>query len=132
MAAGREREMEMLEVDIERFVLLRKAHELALSIYKVTRDFPKEEVYSLTSQIRRAAVSVPSNIVEGKARKYKKEYERFLLISRGSLEELSYQMLLSKDLGYIGEKEYKEFFILATEVGKLLNGVVSSIVCKEV
>ncbi len=114
----------MLEIDIERFILLRKAHEIVLYIYRLTKKFPKDEIYSLTSQVRRAAVSIPSNIVEGKARKSKKEFERFLLIARGSLEELSYQMLLSKDLGYIDEKEYKEFIFLATEVGKLLNGVI--------
>ena len=117
----------MLEVDMEKFVLLRKSHELVLYIYKITQSFPKEEIYSLTSQIRRAAVSIPSNIAEGKARKSKKEFERFLLIARGSLEELSYQMLLSKDLGYIDAKERDAFLKLAAEIGKLLNGVIRSL-----
>jgi len=114
----------MLEIDIEKFILLKKSHELVIHIYKMTKTFPKEEIYSLTSQIRRAAVSIPSNIVEGKAIKSVKEYERFLLIARGSLEELNYQMLLSEDLGYIDEKDYKAFLNLSIEVGKLLNGVI--------
>ncbi len=117
----------MIEIDIEKFVLLKKSHELTISIYKITKSFPKDEIYSLTSQIRRAAVSIPSNIVEGKARRSKNEYKRFLLIARGSLEELSYQMLLSKDLEYIDKKEYEGFLLLAAEVGKLLNGVINSI-----
>lgn len=117
----------MLDIDIEKFILLRKSHELALSVYKTTQSFPKEEVYSLTSQIRRSAVSIPSNILEGKARKSKNEYERFLLISRGSLEELSYQMLLSRDLSYINSMQYDEFLKLSIEVGKLLNGVINSL-----
>lgn len=112
---------------MEKFILLKKSHELALSVYKTTQSFPKEEVYGLTSQIRRSAVSIPSNIVEGKARKSKNEYERFLLISRGSLEELSYQMFLSRDLGYIRDKEYNEFLKLSIEVGKLLNGVINAL-----
>jgi four helix bundle protein len=117
----------LLDIDIEKFILLRKSHELALSVYKTTQSFPKEEVYSLTSQIRRSAVSIPSNILEGKARKSKNEYERFLLISRGSLEELSYQMLLSRDLSYINSMQYDEFLKLSIEVGKLLNGVINSL-----
>jgi len=117
---------------MEKFILLKKSHKLALNVYKITQSFPEEEVYGLTSQIRRSAVSIPSNIVEGKARKSKNEYERFLLISRGSLEELSYQMLLSRDLGYISDKEYDEFLNLSIEVGKLLNGVINSLKNKSV
>lgn len=122
----------MLDIDMEKFILLKKSHKLALNVYKITQSFPEEEVYGLTSQIRRSAVSIPSNIVEGKARKSKNEYERFLLISRGSLEELSYQMLLSRDLGYISDKEYDEFLNLSIEVGKLLNGVINSLKNKSV
>lgn len=117
----------MLQVDIEKFILLKKSHELVVNIYKITQKFPKEETYGLTSQIRRAAVSIPSNIVEGKARKSKKDYKRFLLISRGSLEELNYQMLLSRDLGYIDKNNYEKFVEQAVEVGKLLTGVMKSV-----
>lgn len=122
----------MLDIDMGKFILLKKSHKLALNVYKITQSFPKEEVYGLTSQVRRSAVSIPSNIVEGKARKSKNEYERFLLISRGSLEELSYQMLLSRDLGYISDKQYDDFLNLSIEVGKLLNGVINSLKNKSV
>ena len=98
-----------------------------MNIYKITKSFPKEELYGLTSQIRRAAVSIPSNIVEGKARGSQKEYKRFLLISRGSLEEVKYQLLLSRDLNYIDLKTYDEIFDIADEVGKLLNGLIKKI-----
>ena len=98
-----------------------------MNIYKITKSFPKEELYGLTSQIRRAAVSIPSNIVEGKARGSQKEYKRFLLISRGSLEEVKYQLLLAKDLKYIEEETYQKSIELAKEVGRLLNGLLVSI-----
>ena len=98
-----------------------------MNIYKITKSFPKEELYGLTSQIRRAAVSIPSNIVEGKARGSQKEYKRFLLISRGSLEEVKYQLLLAKDLKYIEEETYQNSIELAKEVGRLLNGLLVSI-----
>ena len=98
-----------------------------MNIYKITKSFPKEELYGLTSQIRRAAVSIPSNIVEGKARGSQKEYKRFLLISRGSLEEVKYQLLLSRDLNYIDLKTYDNSIELAKEVGRLLNGLLVSI-----
>lgn len=77
------------------------ADEVAIIIYQVTRDFPKEELYGLTSQMRRAAVSVPSNIVEGCARESQNEYLRFLEIAFGSLRELHYQFSLAKRLGYL-------------------------------
>ena len=95
-------------IDTDKLILWKKSHELVLLIYEITKDFPKEELFCLISQIRRAAVSVPSNIVEGKARNSNKEYKRFLLISRGSLEELKYQLLLAKDLKYIDECKYNK------------------------
>ena len=114
-------------IDTDKLILWKKSHELVLLIYEITKDFPKEELFCLISQIRRAAVSVPSNIVEGKARNSNKEYKRFLLISRGSLEELKYQLLLAKDLKYIDECKHNKIKMLADEVGKLLNGVIRSI-----
>ncbi|MCH8956986.1 four helix bundle protein [candidate division KSB1 bacterium] len=81
------------------------ADELALIIYQATKDFPREETYGLTSQMRRAAVSVPSNIVEGCARESQVEYLRFLEIAFGSLRELHYQFSLAKRLGYLKEHE---------------------------
>lgn len=105
----------------------KKAHELTLKIYEITKDFPKDELFGLTSQMRRASTSVPCNIVEGKARGSSKDFKRFLLIARGSLEELKYQILLSKDLNYINEEKNNELQNKAKEVGRLLNGLMVSL-----
>lgn len=113
--------------DTSKLIVWQKSHELVLKIYEVTQDFPRDELFGLKSQIRRASVSVPSNIVEGKARGSNKEYKRFLLMARGSLEELKYQLLLTKDLQYINESKYEEILILAREVGRLLNGLIVSV-----
>jgi len=84
------------------------ADELAILIYKITKDFPKEEIFGLTSQMRRAVISVPSNIVEGCARESLVEFVRFLEIAFGSLRELHYQFLLAERLGYIRNSEKNE------------------------
>lgn len=98
----------------------KKSHELVLLIYKYTEKFPKSELFALVSQIRRSAVSVASSIVEGFKRKSKNDSLHFYNISQGSLEELRYQFLLSKDLKYITEDEYTTVDRLADEVGKLI------------
>ena len=105
----------------------KKAHELTLKIYEITKNFPKDELFGLTSQMRRASTSIPCNIVEGKARGSSKDFKRFLLIARGSLEELKYQILLSKDLNYINEDKYQEILNITKEVGRLLNGLMVSL-----
>ena len=103
------------------------ADEVALLVYRMTRDFPKEEIYGITSQMRRAAVSVPSNIVEGCARSTETEYLRFLEIAFSSMRELHYQIGLSRRLGYsIGsDSESIEEKIIETE--KVLNGLIRSL-----
>jgi four helix bundle protein len=113
--------------DTSKLIVWQKSHELVLKLYEVTKDFPKDEQFGLTSQIRRAAVSIPSNIVEGKARGSNKDFKRFLLIARGSLEELKYQILLSNDLNYINEDTYKDLLKTTKEVGRLLNGLMVSL-----
>ncbi len=110
--------------DTGKLIVWQKSHRLVLKIYELTKTFPKEEQYALTSQIRRAAVSIPSNIVEGKARGFSKDYKRFLLMARGSLEELKYQMLLARDLHYIDEQKYRDIFKDMDEVGRLLGGLI--------
>ena len=79
----------------DKLLVWQRAHSLVLKLYVVTNTFPKEEIWGLTSQIRRAAVSVPSNIVEGKARGSRKDFKRFLLIARGSLEEVRVSVSVS-------------------------------------
>ncbi|NLT69582.1 MAG: four helix bundle protein [Verrucomicrobiaceae bacterium] len=104
-----------------------KADELALEVYRITRSFPQEEMYALKSQIRRAAVSVPSNIVEGCSREGEKEFVRFLDIAFGSLRELSYQVSLSNRLGYLSPTDYQSIAPLLTETEKVLGSLIRKI-----
>ncbi len=107
-------------------IVWQKAHLLALSIYKITEKFPKDEKYGLTLQIRRAALSVPANIVEGYNRKSKKEFVHFIDISFGSLAEIEYLLEFSLDLGYIDKINFKELKELIEEISKLLWGLQKS------
>lgn len=100
----------------------KKAHELVLKVYALLEKFPKYELFSLTSQIRRCAISVPSNIAEGFKRKTKNDAVHFYTIADGSLSELKYQLLLSRDLHYISEDDYHAITLLTDEAGKLLHG----------
>ena len=102
------------------------ADEVALLIYQVTRNFPREEIYGLTSQMRRAAVSVPSNIVEGCARESQAEYLRFLEIAFGSLRELHYQFGFSKRLGYFDDHDITESELKIVETEKVLGALLRS------
>ncbi len=113
--------------DTSKLLVWQKSHELVLKIYEITKDFPQCEMFGLVSQIRRASVSVPSNIVEGKARGSNKEYKRFLLMARGSLEEVKYQLLLARDLKYIDEAIYIEVYNKVDEVGRLLGGLIKKL-----
>ena len=99
---------------------LKKSNELAHIVYKVTRKFPKEEIYGLTSQIRRAALSVPANITEGFARNSDKSNKQFLLISFGSLQELRYFLKFSFEEEMMSDSEYYEMDALAEECSKML------------
>jgi len=106
--------------------LWQKAHELVLQVYKITEKFPKSEMYGLSSQIRRAIVSVVSNIVEGFERKTSKDSLHFYNIADGSLEEVKYQLLLTRDLGYLDKETYKKIISLTEEVSKMLNSWIKS------
>ncbi len=103
------------------------ADELAVMIYEMTRNFPREEIYGLTSQMRRAAVSVPSNIVEGCARESQTEYIRFLEIAFGSLRELHYQFSLAKRLGYLQDDQATDFDARIVETEKVLAASIRSL-----
>ncbi len=97
-----------------------KADEFAYAVYRVTKKFPRDEVYGITSQIRRAALSVPTNIVEGYARKGDKELARFVNIAIGSIAETEYLLAFSQKLDYLTENEYCRMDASCSEVGKLL------------
>lgn len=101
-----------------------KSHELALCVYAITEQFPQSEIYGLRSQMRRCAVSVPSNVAEGFRRRTKRDSLNFYNIAQGSLEELKYQLLLSKDLTFISDEKYSTASALAEETSKLLSGWV--------
>ena len=103
------------------------ADEVTVSIYRVTAEFPREELYGLTSQMRRAAVSVPSNIVEGCARDSQADYLRFLYIAFGSLRELHYQLSLSKRLGFLRNRDSSLLEEKIVETEKVVNGLIRSL-----
>lgn len=101
-------------------VAWQKSHELTLLVYKLSEKYPKSEIFGLTSQSRRCGVSVPSNLAEGFKRKHTKDSIHFYNIAQGSLEELRYQLLLARDLGYITPEEYQSAEFLADVVAKLI------------
>jgi four helix bundle protein len=105
-------------------VVWQKAHQFVLEVYRFTRDFPSEEKFGLTSQIRRAAVSVAANIAEGFPKRSTADKARYFNISQGSLEEVHYYLILAKDLGYGDSPKLVEAY---NEVGRLLNGYVKAI-----
>jgi four helix bundle protein len=113
--------------DYTKIVAWQKADDLTVAIYRATCGFPKEEIYSLTSQLRRAAYSVPANIVEGSARDSKKDYLHFLYIARGSLSETRYFLHLSRRLEYITETDYLHSARDADEVSRVLHGLITSV-----
>ena len=102
-----------------------KAKRLALDVYRCTRKFPRDEIYGLTSQMRRAAVSVPSNIAEGKGRYSQKELVHFLYLARGSLLELETQLSIARDLEYIDQPAFEILESETEEVGRILNGLIN-------
>ena len=105
-------------------IVWQKAHQFVLSVYKVTEIFPKKELYGLTSQFRRAAVSIPANIAEGFRKAGRPDKHRFMNIAQGSLEECRYYLILSGDLGYM---DAGELMSQLEEVSKLLNAYAKSI-----
>ena len=106
----------------------KKSHNLVLKIYMLTSSFPKTEMYALIDQLRRVAYSVPANIVEGQSRNTTKEYRSFLYNARGSVEEVRYFLLLSRDLGYIDQNIYKTIESEYETVSKMLNGLIKLLI----
>jgi four helix bundle protein len=107
-------------------IVWQRAMDLVEGVYRLTRDFPREEIYSLTSQMRRAAVSVPSNIAEGQGRGGKNEFARFLWIAHGSLRELETQLLIALRLGLAEQNDVQRHLEQASEVGRPLRGLINA------
>jgi four helix bundle protein len=103
------------------------ADNLAVSVYSKTKSFPREELYGITSQLRRASVSVLTNIAEGANREHNKEYLNFLYVARGSIAEIEYLLHLSKQLGYLNDDEYKKLEDLRKEAAKTLHGLITAV-----
>lgn len=101
-----------------------EGHQLVIAIYKLTKAFPREEMYSLTDQMRRAASSITSNIAEGFGRQGYKEKVQFFYLSQGSLLELKNQLLIARDVGYLGEMQFAALASRANGVHQLLQGLI--------
>ena len=113
--------------DFRNLEVWRKSHQTVLGVYKSTQSFPKEELFGLTSQIRRAGVSIPSNIAEGCGRGSDAELGRFSQIAMGSSSELEYQLLLAKDLNYLNENTYSDLSNKVIEVKKMLASLIKKL-----
>jgi len=106
--------------DFTRLEIWKRSHELTLKIYQITKSFPKDELFGLTSQIRRSASSIPTNIAEGCGRNTNPQLKYFIEIAAGSYLELLYQIILSKDLQYISEIQFTQLYDEVLQVGKML------------
>ena len=111
----------------QQLIAWQKAIALVTCIYSVTSKFPRDEIYGLTRQLRRAAVSVPSNIAEGQGRATRGEFIQFLGHARGSLYELETQTVIGKNLDYITLEEQESLSVSITELGRILNGLITSL-----
>ncbi|MCP1997185.1 four helix bundle protein [Flavobacterium sp. HSC-61S13] len=108
-----------------------KSIQLVTDIYMVTKAFPREEVYGLTNQIRRSAISIPSNISEGSARKGSKEYIQFLYIALGSKNELETQVIIAFNLDFISLEQQEDLLFKIENIGKMLSGLIKYVKSKE-
>jgi len=113
--------------DFKQLKVWQKAHQVTLEIYRVTGRFPQTELYGLTSQMRRCAVSMGSNIAEGRGRDGDPDFGRFIQIASGSAAELEYQLLVARDLGYLPESEYTKLNTNLAEVSRMLISLRESV-----
>ena len=111
-------------------IVWQKAMDLVEAVYRLSALFPREELYGLVAQIRRAAVSIPSNIAEGQGRHTTRDFLYFLSIARGSLKEVETQVLIANRLGYVDDSKRSELMKQTTEVGRLLSGLINSLKTK--
>jgi four helix bundle protein len=110
-----------------KLIVWQRAHQLVLQVYKFTEKFPKHEMFGLTSQIRRAMVSVPANIAEGYAAGGKGQFGRYLDIAQGSLAEVEYYLILAQDLNYLTQPQYEQAESVRAETGFLLHRLIESL-----
>lgn len=113
--------------DFRRLQVWERAHSLTLIVYRATAKFPREELYGLSSQMRRCSASIPSNIAEGCGRRGNAEFHRFLQIAMGSSSELDYQVLLARDLHYLLESDHQKIFSTLQEVQRMLRSLLSKV-----
>ncbi|WP_312346340.1 four helix bundle protein [Chryseobacterium binzhouense] len=114
-------------ISFKDLIVWQKSHAFVLEIYRISSLFPKEETYALTSQVKRAAVSIPANIAEGFSKKTLPNKLNYISHSEGSLQEVKYYLILAKDLDYINKATFENTVILCEEIGKLLNGYIKTI-----
>lgn len=117
----------MVLLHYRQLIAWQKAMLLVRSVYELSKRFPKEEIYGLTSQVRRAAVSVPSNIAEGQGPDSTKEFLHHLSIAYGSLMEVETQILIAEDLGYLENQAVVDFLEKSAETGRIVNGLMRSL-----
>lgn len=117
-------------MNIEDMDVFKLSHSLTLKVYGQTKKYPVEERFGLTSQMRRAASSVPMNLMEGSHRNNRKEYKQFVGIAKGSAAELKYQLLLSNDLGYLNKDTFQELFVITQRILQMLEKLNSSLQSK--
>jgi len=113
--------------DFRKLIVWEKAHYLTLEIYKITNKFPKDEIYGITNQLRRACTSIPTNIAEGCGRDSSKDFARFLQIAFGSANEVEYLILLSSDLKYIESEIYQNLTDNIIEIKKMLSALIKKL-----
>ncbi len=119
-----------MEKNIQSFrdlIIWQKGIDLVKEVYKATKDFPREELYGLTNQIRRAAVSIPSNIAEGHIRQHRAEFRHFLSMALGSLAEVETQVLISKELNYIPGEKCENLLDQMIVLGKMIRGLIKKL-----
>jgi four helix bundle protein len=110
-----------------RFAVWDKAHRLTLAVYAASATFPRDELFGLTSQIRRASMSIPTNIAEGCGRRTDTEFAQFLHVAMGSASEVEYQLLLARDLTYLPPEVYESLSMEVTEVKRMLTGLIQKL-----
>jgi four helix bundle protein len=113
--------------DYRSYQVWEKAHKFVLAVYAATRSFPAEELYGLTSQLRRASASIPANIAEGCGRATDADFARFLQIASGSANESEYQLLLARDLGYIESQTHDQLAQKVAEIRKMLASLMTKL-----